>query len=61
MTDTTDRSDEVLSNLKTAYDGNREIAYAYAFHYAWALLSEKSRQQLLKVSERKANEAKEND
>jgi hypothetical protein len=59
MTDTINRSDEVLSNLKTAYDGNREIAYAYAFHYAWALLSEKSRQQLLKVSERKANEAKE--
>jgi hypothetical protein len=61
MSKTIDHSDEVLSNLKTAYDGNREIAYAYAFHYAWALLSEKSRQQLLKVSERKANEAKEND
>jgi hypothetical protein len=61
MTDKIDHSDQVLSNLKTAYDGNREIAYAYAFHYAWALLSEKSRQQLLKVSERKANEAKEND
>ena len=60
MTDKIDHSDEVLSNLRTAYDGNREIAYAYAFHYAWALLSEKSRQQLLKVSEQKANE-KEND
>jgi hypothetical protein len=59
MTDKIDHSDQVLSNLKTAYDGNREIAYAYAFHYAWALLSEKNRQQLLKVSERKANEAKE--
>jgi hypothetical protein len=60
MTDTIDHSDEVLSNLRTAYDGNREIAYAYAFHYAWALLSEKSRQELLKVSARKLQE-KEND
>ena len=60
MSNTINRSDEVLSNLKTAYDGNREIAYAYAFHYAWALLSEKSRQELLKVSEQKAQE-KEND
>jgi hypothetical protein len=60
MTDTIDHSDEVLSNLKTVYNGNREIAYAYAFHYAWALLSEKSRQELLKVSARKLQE-KEND
>lgn len=60
MSDTSNRSDEVLSNLKIAYKGNREIAYAYAFHYAWAMLSEKNRKELLKISERKAQE-KDND
>ena len=59
MKDTIDRSGEVLDNLEIA-QGDRRYAYAFAFGFAWAMLSEKNRKELLKISERKAQE-KDND
>ena len=59
MKDTINRSGEVIENLTIA-QGDRRYAYAFAFGFAWSLLSEKNRKELLKISERKANE-KEND
>ena len=59
MKDTINRSGEVIENLTIA-QGDRRYAYAFAFGFAWSMLSEKNRKELLKVSERKAQE-KEND
>ena len=53
------RSHEVIENLTIA-QGDRRYAYAFAFGFAWSMLSEKNRQELLKVSERKAQEKEEN-
>jgi hypothetical protein len=59
MKDTINRSGEVIENLTIA-QGDRRYAYAFAFGFAWSLLSEKNRKELLKISERKAQE-KDND
>ena len=54
------RSGEVLDNLKKAHSGKSDIAYAYAFGYAWALLSEAERTKLLEIAQVKVNEKEEN-
>ena len=59
MKDTINRSGEVIENLTIA-QGDRRYAYAFAFGFAWSLLSEKNRKELLKISERKANEKENN-
>lgn len=60
MSDTINRSSEVIVNLKKANDGQSDMAYAYAFGYAWAMLSEKERVKLLELAETKATEKEEN-
>ena len=55
MKDTINRSGEVIENLTIA-QGDRRYAYAFAFGFAWSMLSEKNRVELLKLSERKAKE-----
>ena len=60
MSNTINRSHEVIANLKKAHSGKSDIAYAYAFGYAWAFLSEKERTKLLEMAEQKANEKEEN-
>jgi hypothetical protein len=60
MTSNINRSNEVIQNLKLAHNGKSDIAYAYAFGYAWAFLSENERTKLLEMAERKANEKENN-
>lgn len=50
------KSGEVIDNLRLAMD--RDSAYPFAFGYAWALLSEKARKEIIKMAEAKANEKK---
>ena len=54
------RSGEVMDNLKKAHNGKSDIAYAYAFGYAWALLTETERTVLLTMAEKKATEKEKN-
>jgi hypothetical protein len=54
------RSNEVIDNLKKAHSGKSDIAYAYAFGYAWALLSETDRNKMLEIAQVKVNEKEEN-
>ena len=56
MKSTINRSSEVVANLKKAHSGKSDIAYAYAFGYAWAMLSEKDRIKMLELAETKVNE-----
>jgi hypothetical protein len=60
MSNTINRSSEVIANLKKANKGQSDMAYAYAFGYAWAMLSEKERNRMLELAEQKANEKEEN-
>jgi hypothetical protein len=60
MSNTINRSSEVIVNLKKANDGKSDMAYAYAFGYAWAMLSEKERVKLLELAETKATEKENN-
>mgnify|MGYP007043780807 FL=1 len=60
MKSTINRSSEVVANLKKAHSGKSDIAYAYAFGYAWAMLSEKERVKLLELAETKATEKENN-
>ena len=60
MSNTINRSSEVIVNLKKANDGKSDMAYAYAFGYAWAMLSEKERERMLKLAEQKVNEKENN-
>ena len=60
MSNTINRSSEVIVNLKKANNGDSDMAYAYAFGYAWALLSEKDRNKMLTLAEQKANEKENN-
>jgi hypothetical protein len=60
MKPTINRSSEVVANLKKAHSGKSDIAYAYAFGYAWAMLSENDRIKLLEMAETKATEKEKN-
>jgi hypothetical protein len=60
MKSTINRSSEVVANLKKAHSGKSDIAYAYAFGYAWAMLSENDRIKLLEMAETKATEKEKN-
>ena len=60
MKSTINRSSEVVANLKKAHSGKSDIAYAYAFGYAWAMLSENDRIKLLEMAETKATEKENN-
>ena len=60
MTNTINRSSEVIANLKKAHSGKSDIAYAYAFGYAWAMLSEKDRIKMLELAQVKVNEKENN-
>lgn len=60
MKSTINRSSEVVANLKKAHSGKSDIAYAYAFGYAWAMLSENDRIKLLEMAETKAIEKEKN-
>jgi hypothetical protein len=60
MSNTINRSSEVIANLKKVNNGNSDMAYAYAFGYAWAMLSEKERERMLKLAEQKVNEKENN-
>lgn len=60
MSDTINRSNEVIENLKLAKNGNNAYAYAYAFGWAWGMLSEKERKRMLKMAEQKVTEKEEN-
>lgn len=60
MSNTINRSSEVIANLKKAHSGKSDIAYAYAFGYAWAMLTEKERTVLLTMAETKATEKENN-
>ena len=60
MEPTINRSHEVIANLKKAHYGKSDMAYAYAFGYAWAMLTEKERARLLEIAEGKANEKENN-
>ena len=60
MTNTINRSSEVIANLKKANDGKSDMAYAYAFGYAWAMLSEKDRIKMLELAQVKVNEKENN-
>ena len=60
MTNTINRSSEVIANLKKANNGKSDMAYAYAFGYAWAMLSEKDRIKMLELAETKATEKENN-
>lgn len=60
MSDTINRSGEVIANLKKAHSGKSDIAYAYAFGYAWAMLSETERVKLLEIAQVKVNEKENN-
>jgi hypothetical protein len=60
MTSTINRSSEVVANLKKAHSGKSDIAYAYAFGYAWAMLSENDRIKMLELAETKATEKEKN-
>jgi hypothetical protein len=42
------KSDEVIEKL-TATHGKGDIAYAYAFGYAWAYLTDEYRQKILDI------------
>ena len=60
MSDTINRSSEVIANLKKVYHGDTNLSYAYAFGYAWAMLSEKERWRMLELAEQKVNEKENN-
>jgi hypothetical protein len=49
------KSGDVIANLKKGLGD--VAAYPYAFGYAWALLTEKQRKELIKIAEEKAKEA----
>lgn len=54
MTKTILRSDEVIQNLIANRGFDRSaLAYAYAFGTAWAMLNEKQRLEVIKMSEQK--------
>jgi hypothetical protein len=60
MSNTINRSSEVIANLKKANNGQSDMAYAYAFGYAWALLSETDRNKMLEIAQVKVNEKENN-
>jgi len=47
------QSAKVIENLRKVMDS--DAVYPYAFGYAWAMLSEQSRKEILKMAEVKAN------
>jgi hypothetical protein len=49
------RTSEVIKNIMTTRGFSNSEAYAYAFGYAWAMLSDKDRLKLIEVSEREQN------
>lgn len=49
------RSAEVIDNL-IIVEGERRYALAYAFGWAWSMLSERERDVMLRISEKKAIE-----
>jgi hypothetical protein len=60
MSNTINRSHEIITNLKLVKNGDSAYAYAYAFGWAWGMLSEKERERMLKMAEQKANEKENN-
>lgn len=60
MKPTINRSHEVIANLKKANNGQSDMAYAWAFGYAWAMLSEKERNRMLELAEQKVTEKESN-
>ncbi len=49
------RSDELIKNLMANRDFSNSEAYAYAFGYAWAMLTDADRLKIIEVSQRKEN------
>ena len=49
------KSSELIENLKASGKSN-DTVYAYAFGMAWAYLSEKGREEVLKSAEKMAKE-----
>jgi hypothetical protein len=49
------RTDELIKNLMANRDFSNSEAYAYAFGYAWAMLTDADRLKLIEVSEREQN------
>ena len=49
------RTEEVIQNLMANRDFSNSEAYAYAFGYAWAMLTDADRLKLIEVSEREQN------
>ena len=60
MSDTINRSNEVIANLKKANRNDNAYAYAYAFGWAWGMLSEKERWRMLEMAEAQLNEKENN-
>jgi acyl-CoA reductase-like NAD-dependent aldehyde dehydrogenase len=60
MSNTINRSHEVIANLKKANREDSAYAYAYAFGWAWGMLSEKERKRMLEMAEAKLTEKEEN-
>lgn len=48
------RSNEVIENLRNTE--GRDVAYPMAFGYAWGLLSDEARDELLKWAEKKVSQ-----
>ena len=49
------RTTEVIKNIMTTRGFSNSEAYAYAFGYAWAMLTDADRLKLIEVSEREQN------
>jgi len=57
MNSNINRSNEIIKNLQLANDQiESHYAYPYAFGWAWAMLTDEQRDQMLKLAEQKAKE-----
>lgn len=50
------RTDEVIENIRNAYGFSVSEAYAYAFGYAWSLLSDEKQLLLIERTEEMVKE-----